>query len=146
DSLAQLTQALSEANQDLRDRVAADPSLHGMGTTVTAILHSGNKLALAHIGDSRGYLLRDGRLTQITHDHTFVQTLVDEGRLTEEEARNHPQRNLITRVLTGEREDTPDLSVRDAKPGDVYLLCSDGLTGVVSEETLTEVLGSGDDV
>ena len=146
DALARLTQALTEANQDLRDRVAAEPSLHGMGTTVTAILSSGNKLALAHIGDSRGYLLRDGRLTQITHDHTFVQTLVDEGRLTEEEARNHPQRNLITRVLTGERDDTPDLSVRDAKPGDTYLLCSDGLTGVVSEETLTEVLGEGTDV
>ena len=146
DALERLTQALTDANQDLRDRVAAEPSLHGMGTTVTAILSSGNKLALAHIGDSRGYLLRDGRLTQITHDHTFVQTLVDEGRLTEEEARNHPQRNLITRVLTGERDDTPDLSVRDAKPGDTYLLCSDGLTGVVSEETLTEVLSDGSDV
>ena len=88
-----------------------------MGTTVTALLHSGGKLALAHIGDSRGYLLRDGQLTQITHDHTFVQSLVDEGRLTEEEARSHPQRNLITRVLTGERDDTPDLSVREAKAG-----------------------------
>jgi PPM family protein phosphatase len=146
DALARLTRALTDANQDLRDRVAAEPSLHGMGTTVTAILYSGNKLALAHIGDSRGYLLRDGQLTQITHDHTFVQTLVDEGRLTEEEARNHPQRNLITRVLTGERDDTPDLSVRDAKPGDIFLLCSDGLTGVVSEETLAEVLGEGTDV
>jgi serine/threonine protein phosphatase PrpC len=146
DALERLTRALSDANQDLRDRVAAEPSLHGMGTTVTAILHSGNKLALAHIGDSRGYLLRESQLTQITHDHTFVQSLVDEGRLTEEEARNHPQRNLITRVLTGEREDTPDLSVRDAKPGDTYLLCSDGLTGVVSEETLAEVLGEDTDV
>ncbi|MFL6099351.1 MAG: PP2C family protein-serine/threonine phosphatase [Actinomycetales bacterium] len=146
DALQRLTRALADANQDLRDRVAAEPSLHGMGTTVTAILHSGNKLALAHIGDSRGYLLRDGTLTQLTHDHTFVQTLVDEGRLTEDEARNHPQRNLITRVLTGEREDTPDLSIRDAKPGDTYLLCSDGLTGVVSEETLAEVLGEESDV
>jgi serine/threonine protein phosphatase PrpC len=146
DALERLTEALTDANQDLRDRVAAEPSLHGMGTTVTAILYSGNKLALAHIGDSRGYLQREGQLTQITHDHTFVQTLVDEGRLTEEEARNHPQRNLITRVLTGERDDTPDLSVRDAKPGDTYLLCSDGLTGVVSEETLSEVLGDGSDV
>jgi serine/threonine protein phosphatase PrpC len=146
DALERLTRALSDANQDLRDRVAADPGLHGMGTTVTALLNSGSKLALAHIGDSRGYLLREGRLTQITHDHTFVQTLVDEGRLTEEEARNHPQRNLITRVLTGEREDTPDLSVREAKPGDTYLLCSDGLTGVISEETLAEVLGDGSDV
>src|SRR3954451_10690628 len=146
DALERLTRALADANQDLRDRVASEPSLRGMGTTVTAILHSGNKLALAHIGDSRGYLLRDGVLTQLTHDHTFVQTLVDEGRLTEEEARNHPQRNLITRVLTGERDDTPDVSVRDAKPGDIFLLCSDGLTGVVSEETLTEVLGDGSDV
>jgi protein phosphatase len=146
DALQRLTRALADANQDLRDRVATEPGLHGMGTTVTAILHSGNKLALAHIGDSRGYLLRDGVLTQLTRDHTFVQTLVDEGRLTEEEARNHPQRNLITRVLTGERDDTPDLSVRDAKPGDTYLLCSDGLTGVVSEETLADVLGQDTDV
>jgi serine/threonine protein phosphatase PrpC len=146
DALERLTTALADANQDLRDRVAAEPSLHGMGTTVTALLNSGGKLALAHIGDSRGYLLRDGQLTQITHDHTFVQSLVDDGRLTEEEARSHPQRNLITRVLTGERDDTPDLSVREAKPGDTYLLCSDGLTGVVTEETLTEVLGNGSDV
>jgi PPM family protein phosphatase len=146
DALERLTTALADANQDLRDRVAAEPSLHGMGTTVTALLNSGGKLALAHIGDSRGYLLRDGQLTQITHDHTFVQSLVDDGRLTEEEARSHPQRNLITRVLTGERDDTPDLSVREAKPGDTYLLCSDGLTGVVTEETLTEVLGDGSDV
>jgi PPM family protein phosphatase len=146
DALQRLTTALADANQDLRDRVAAEPSLHGMGTTVTALLNSGGKLALAHIGDSRGYLLRDGQLTQITHDHTFVQSLVDDGRLTEEEARSHPQRNLITRVLTGERDDTPDLSVREAKPGDTYLLCSDGLTGVVTEETLTEVLGDGSDV
>jgi PPM family protein phosphatase len=146
DALERLTRALADANQDLRDRVASEPSLRGMGTTVTAILHSGNKLALAHIGDSRGYLLRDGVLTQLTRDHTFVQTLVDEGRLTEEEARNHPQRNLITRVLTGERDDTPDVSVRDAKPGDTYLLCSDGLTGVVTEETLADVLGQDVDV
>ena len=146
DALERLTTALADANQDLRDRVAAEPSLHGMGTTVTALLNNDGKLALAHIGDSRGYLLRDGQLTQITHDHTFVQSLVDDGRLTEEEARSHPQRNLITRVLTGERDDTPDLSVREAKPGDTYLLCSDGLTGVVTEETLTEVLGDGSDV
>src|SRR6185437_8466149 len=146
DALQRLTQALSDANQDLRDRVAAEPSLHGMGTTVTALLNSGGKFALAHIGDSRGYLLRDGHLSQITHDHTFVQSLVDDGRLTEEEARSHPQRNVITRVLTGERDDTPDLSVREARPGDTYLLCSDGLTGVVSEETLSEVLSDGTEV
>ncbi len=146
DALERLTTALTDANQDLRDRVAAEPGLHGMGTTVTALLNSDGKLALAHIGDSRAYLLRDGRLSQITHDHTFVQSLVDDGRLTEEEARSHPQRNLITRVLTGEREDTPDLSVREARPGDTYLLCSDGLTGVVTEETLTEVLGNGQSV
>ena len=146
DALERLTTTLADANQDLRDRVAAEPSLHGMGTTVTALLNSDGKLALAHIGDSRGYLLRDGQLTQITHDHTFVQSLVDDGRLTEEEARSHPQRNLITRVLTGERDDTPDLSVREARPGDTYLLCSDGLTDVVTEETLAEVLGDGTDV
>ena len=116
-----------------------------MGTTVTALLRSGNRLALAHIGDSRAYLLRDGALTQITKDHTFVQTLVDEGRLTPEEAEHHPQRSVLMRVLSDiVDEPEPDFSMRESRVGDRYLLCSDGLSGVVSFETLQETLASGE--
>ena len=116
-----------------------------MGTTVTALLRSGNRLALAHIGDSRAYLLRDGVLTQITKDHTFVQTLVDEGRLTPEEAEQHPQRSVLMRVLSDIVDDPePDFSMRESRVGDRYLLCSDGLSGVVSFETLRDTLADGD--
>jgi protein phosphatase len=112
-----------------------------MGTTVTALLRTGNRLALAHIGDSRAYLLRDDVLVQITRDHTFVQTLVDEGRLTAAEAEQHPQRSVLMRVLSDVVDAVePDLSVREAKVGDRYLLCSDGLSGVVSFETLHETM------
>jgi protein phosphatase len=111
-----------------------------MGTTVTALLRTGNKIAVAHIGDSRAYLLRDGTLTQITHDHSFVQSLIDEGRITEAEAQGHPQRSLVTRVLTGAHEDEPDLAMREAHVGDRYLLCSDGLSGFVARDTIEEIL------
>jgi protein phosphatase len=111
-----------------------------MGTTVTALLRTGNKIAVAHIGDSRAYLLRDGTLTQITHDHSFVQSLIDEGRITEAEAEGHPQRSLVTRVLTGQVEDEPDLAMREARVGDRYLICSDGLSGFVARETIEEIL------
>jgi protein phosphatase len=114
-----------------------------MGTTVTALLRAGNKVALAHIGDSRAYLLRGGTFSQITHDHSFVQSLVDEGRITEAEADSHPQRSLVTRVLTGSDGDEPDLMVREARPGDRFLLCSDGLSGFVARDTIEEVLSAG---
>ena len=91
---------MKPAHAELLARVEEEPQLAGMGTTITALLRSGNRLALAHIGDSRAYLLRDGVLTQITKDHTFVQTLVDEGRLTPEEAEHHPQRSVLMRVLS----------------------------------------------
>ena len=116
-----------------------EPDLEGMGTTLTAILFAGNRLGLVHIGDSRGYLLRDGELTQITKDDTFVQTLVDEGRITAEEAHSHPQRSLIMRALTG-HEVEPTLTMREARVGDRYLLCSDGLSDPVSDETIAEAL------
>ncbi len=92
-----------------------------------------------HIGDSRAYLLRDGELTQITKDDTFVQSLIDEGRITEEEAHTHPQRSLIMRALTG-HDVEPSLTMREARVGDRYLLCSDGLSDVVSDETIAETL------
>ena len=112
-----------------------------MGTTVIAILRAGNKLAMVHLGDSRGYLMRDGVLTQVTTDHTFVQHLVDIGRITPEEAEHHPQRSVVMRVLGDfDAEVTPDMSVREARVGDRWLLCSDGLSGFVSADTIAETL------
>src|SRR5690606_23553912 len=99
----------------------------GMGTTFTAGIIDGDHLALAHIGDSRAYLLRDGRLQQVTHDHTFVQSLVDEGRLTRAEAAQHPHKALITRALQGGAESAPDLTRVELQAGDRLLFCSDGL-------------------
>ncbi|KWX23479.1 potassium ABC transporter ATPase [Mycolicibacterium wolinskyi] len=139
DLLSKLHAAVAEGNSAIAAHVEADPELDGMGTTLTAILFAGNRLGLVHIGDSRGYLLRDGELTQITKDDTFVQTLVDEGRITAEEAHSHPQRSLIMRALTG-HEVEPTLIMREAKAGDRYLLCSDGLSDPVSQETIHEAL------
>src|SRR3954454_7842073 len=135
-----LRRAVETANGYLRDMVAADSALEGMGTTLTALLSAGQRLGLVHVGDSRAYLLRDDELHQITHDHTLVQSLVDEGRITPEEATTHPQRSWITRALDGRGEIELDVSVREAHDGDRYLLCTDGLSGVVSEETMLEAL------
>jgi PPM family protein phosphatase len=139
DLLSKLDQAVREGNSAIAAHVELDPELDGMGTTLTAILFAGNRLGLVHIGDSRGYLLREGELTQITKDDTFVQTLVDEGRITAEEAHSHPQRSLIMRALTG-HEVEPTLIMREARAGDRYLLCSDGLSDPVSQETILEAL------
>lgn len=139
DLLSKLDAAVREGNSAIAAHVEADPELEGMGTTLTAILFAGNRLGLVHIGDSRGYLLRDGELTQITKDDTFVQTLVDEGRITAEEAHSHPQRSLIMRALTG-HEVEPTLIMREARAGDRYLLCSDGLSDPVSHDTILEAL------
>jgi len=144
DAVALLSATLRRANAELRHRVDDEPRLSGMGTTATILMRYGSKIALAHIGDSRAYLLRDGELTRLTKDHTFVQSLVDEGRITEEEAGQHPQRSIITRVLSGDPDDEPDLSVREARLGDRYLVCSDGLTAVVSDPTLAEALAEHD--
>ncbi len=140
----ELSNAIAAANRELGSLVTSQPELKGMGTTVTALLRSRNTLTLAHIGDSRAYMLRGDRFTQLTHDHSFVQTLVDEGRITQEEAATHPQRALVTRVLTGQPDDEPDLAVREATAGDRYLLCSDGLSGYVGADTIEEILRAGD--
>jgi protein phosphatase len=132
-----LRSAVEVANQQLRDTVDANPQLEGMGTTLTAMLFSGTKLGMVHIGDSRAYLLRNGEFAQITKDDTYVQMLVDEGRISAEEASSHPQRSLLTRALDG-RDIDPEYSVRQVFPGDRYLICSDGLSGVVSAETIGE--------
>jgi protein phosphatase len=139
DLLAKLDAAVRAGNSAIAAQVEMEPDLEGMGTTLTAILFAGNRLGLVHIGDSRGYLLRDGELTQITKDDTFVQTLVDEGRITREEAHSHPQRSLIMRALTG-HEVEPTLTMREVRIGDRYLLCSDGLSDPVSDETILEAL------
>src|SRR5579875_3721105 len=139
DLLGKLDAAVRAGNAAIAAQVEADPELEGMGTTLTAILFAGNRIGLVHIGDSRGYLLRDGELTQITKDDTFVQTLVDEGRITPEEAHSHPQRSLIMRALTG-HEVEPTLTMREVRVGDRFLLCSDGLSDPVSDETIREAL------
>lgn len=140
---SQLGRAITSANEEIARTFADNPELEGMGTTVTAIMRARNKLILAHIGDSRGYLLREGRLSQVTKDHSFVQTLIDEGRITEEEASTHPQRSVVTRVLTGADGDEPDLGAREARTGDRYMLCSDGLSGFVALDTIEEILTAG---
>jgi PPM family protein phosphatase len=134
-----LRNAVGTANQQLRDTVDANPHLEGMGTTLTAVLFSGSKLGMVHIGDSRAYLLRNGEFAQITKDDTYVQMLVDEGRISPEEASSHPQRSLLTRALDG-RDIDPEYSVRQVLKGDRYLICSDGLSGVVSAETIAETM------
>jgi protein phosphatase len=144
DLLGHLTASVQTANDHLHDMQLGDPDLRGMGTTVTALLRAGGRLGLLHIGDSRAYLLRDGELEQITHDHTFVQGLVDDGRISADEANHHPQRSVITNVLDGRGQIEPDVSIREARAGDRYLVCSDGLSGVVSEQTLAETLSHGD--
>jgi PPM family protein phosphatase len=134
-----LAQAAEQAGVAVQDIAAADPS-RDSGTTLTAMLWSGSQLALVHIGDTRAYLLRDGQLFRITHDHTVVQNLIDEGRLTAEEARSHPQRALLLRALGGAGGSAPDLSLHEARPGDRYLLCSDGLSAVVPAGRIHEAL------
>ncbi|MEV0896959.1 PP2C family serine/threonine-protein phosphatase [Actinoplanes sp. NPDC049802] len=134
-----LRHAVGTANQQLRDTVDANPQLEGMGTTLTAVLFSGSKFGMVHIGDSRAYLLRKGEFSQITKDDTYVQMLVDEGRVSPEEASSHPQRSLLTRALDG-RDIDPEYSVRQVLKGDRYLICSDGLSGVVSGETIAQTM------
>ena len=140
DLMADLSNAVASANMRLQQMITANPAIEGMGTTLTAVLWADGHAAVCHIGDSRGYLLRQGELYQITHDHTLVQSLVDEGRITEDDVSTHPQRSLLLRALDGRTIAEPDLSVHEAQLGDRYLLCSDGLSGVVSDETLRDTL------
>ncbi|MCP2330497.1 PP2C family protein-serine/threonine phosphatase [Actinoalloteichus caeruleus] len=140
-----LAGGVSSAAERLTELAQRDEDLAGMGTTLTALMWDGSRLALAHVGDSRGYLLRGGVLYQITRDHTMIQSLLDEGRLTPEEAADHPRRSVVMRALQSHGSADPDLSSHDAQVGDRYLLCSDGLTAVVSAETVHEVLSTVED-
>jgi serine/threonine protein phosphatase PrpC len=139
DLIAALRDTVIEANHRIADAVEQDKNLDGMGTTLTALRFAGSQVALVHVGDSRAYLLRGDTLSQITHDDTYVQYLVDSGKLTEEEAKDHPRKSVILRALRG-AEVEPDVSIREARAGDRYLLCSDGLSDVVSTETILETL------
>lgn len=137
---ADLRDAANKANQKFRSVVDRDPELAGLGTTMTAISIEGKQITLAHIGDSRAYIFRDGRLIQLTVDHTYVQLLVEEGRLSPAEAATHPDRNALVRVLNGNRSARPDVSVHNILPTDRFLLCSDGLSGVVPPAEIEQLL------
>ncbi len=145
DMVKALELAVVAANARLQERIIANPAIEGMGTTLTALLWSDGHAAVCHIGDSRGYLLRQGELYQITKDHTLVQSLVDEGRISAEDVSTHPQRSLLLRALDGRSAAEADITVHEAGPGDRYLICSDGLSCVVSDETLRDILDAVDD-
>ncbi|HZN17966.1 MAG TPA: PP2C family serine/threonine-protein phosphatase [Micromonosporaceae bacterium] len=144
EALLDLRRALDAANQQIREAADGDPSRDGMGTTVTALLLRGDELAVLHVGDSRGYLLRDGALRQVTRDDTFVQSLVDRGVLTAEEARRHPQRSLVTRAVQGDHV-APACATLRPEEGDRLLLCSDGLSDYVTDEAIAGALQSHPD-
>ncbi|MER7246588.1 protein phosphatase 2C domain-containing protein [Kribbella sp. NPDC000426] len=143
DMIEALAGAVHRANERLSELVEEDPEREGMGSTVTALMFDGKQLGLAHLGDSRAYRMRDGVLYQLSHDHTFVQSLVDEGRISQEEAFTHPHRNLILRVLDGRPDSDPDLEILDVRAGDRLMLCSDGLPDYVSDEVIAASMASG---
>jgi serine/threonine protein phosphatase PrpC len=135
-----LAGALHRANDRIADLVEADYSLEGMGTTVTGVLFDGAQFGLAHIGDSRAYLLHESRLERLTHDHSWVQSLVDDGKINESEAAVHPHRSLLLKVLNGQPANDPDLTMVKVVPGDRLLLCSDGVCGLVDDDVIEAAL------
>jgi PPM family protein phosphatase len=139
DPAEELRKACLRANQEIAAQVDADANVHGMGTTLTALYFSSGRLALAHIGDSRAYMLRAGELVQLTRDETFVQELLDDNKITPEEARMHPQRSMVLRALTG-GERVPTVTERDIVANDRYVLCSDGVSDVLSDAQIQEGL------
>jgi len=141
-----LMAAVRLANTRVLEAMRKDARLRGMGTTVVACLADDTTMSVAHVGDSRAYLIRDGQLSRLTNDHSWVFEQVQAGMLTEAEAEKHPLRNVITRALGGALSVSPDAAEVESRPGDVYLLCSDGLTGMVPEEEILRVVtdSSGD--
>jgi protein phosphatase len=135
-----LAAVVREANERIYRRSRSDSAHAGMGTTLTAAYVGDDEISIAHVGDSRAYCLRDGKLMRLTKDHSLVDELISSGRLTPEEAEHHPQRSVITRALGPESQVDVDTGTHRARPGDVYLLCSDGLTSMVSEEQAAEIL------
>jgi protein phosphatase len=142
--LGQLAEAVITSGEYIADVVAGNRDLAGMGTTMTAVALREDRIAMAHVGDSRAYVYRDNELQQMTKDHTFVQGLVDSGEITLEEAAVHPRRNLMMRAIDGIHAVEVDLSVRETREGDRYLLCSDGLCGVIDAATIAECLAAED--
>jgi protein phosphatase len=135
-----LMAALRMANTRVLEAMRKDAKLRGMGTTVVAAMAEDGKISVAHVGDSRAYMIRNGKISRITNDHSWVYEQVQAGMLTEAEAEKHPLRNVITRALGGALSVNPDASEIDSRPGDVYLLCSDGLTGMVPEEEILKLV------
>lgn len=142
--LERIAGMMARANAKLSDLIEEDLQLDGMGTTFCGAMFNGEQFGLAHIGDSRGYLLRDGELTQITHDHSWVQSLIDEGKLTPAQAAVHPHRSLILKVLNGQDIFEPDYELFDAVLGDRVMFCSDGLSGLVDDDVIATLLGGED--
>jgi len=136
----QLEEIAQEANREIHQLAQEDSSRAGMGTTLTAAMVSDNEVALGHVGDSRAYVLRDGELKRLTKDHSLVEELRRQGRLTEEQAEEHPQRSIITRALGPEPQVNVDTMTFPARDGDVFLLCSDGLTTMVSDDEIRDIL------
>jgi PPM family protein phosphatase len=145
DGPTELIETIKQANQRVLERAESDRDLRGMGTTLTAVVTEDAKAHVAHVGDSRAYLLRDGNLQQLTEDHTLVQRMVREGKITPEEARRHPQRSVITRALGVEGNLPVDELTLEMQPGDRLLLCTDGLTSMVQRERIEEILAGEDD-
>ena len=142
DLLAAVAGALHRAHDRIAELVEQDPALNGTSTTAVVALFDGSRFGMGHIGDSRAYLLRQGAMSQLTHDHTFVQTLVDDGRITEEEARTHPHRNLILKALDGAQAVEPDLFHVDVEEGDRVLVCSDGVLSLTTTR-MADILSTG---
>lgn len=140
-----LAALVHKANVAIFERADSDPTLRGMGTTCTIVLVDNDKAYLAHVGDSRAYLLRDGRLEQLTEDHTLVNRMVREGRIEPQEAAHHPQRSILTRALGVDASVDVDTTTLEVEEGDRLLLCSDGLSSMVENPTISEVLSSVDD-
>lgn len=143
DRLALVAGALHRAHDRIGELVDEDPTLDGTSTTATVALFDGATLAIGHVGDSRAYLHRDGTLSQLTKDHTFVQSLIDEGRISVEESRVHPHRNLILKALDGVHDAEPDLFTVDLAAGDRIFLCSDGACGVLDDDRMNDILSTG---
>ena len=143
DLLALVAGAIHRADDRIGELVEEDPELSGTSTTATVALFDGTRLGVGHLGDSRGYLFRGGELRQLTHDHTFVQSLIDEGRISEEESRVHPHRNLILKALDGVRHEEPDLFEVPLEVGDRIFLCSDGACGTLDDARMADILATG---
>ncbi|MBW2288394.1 MAG: Stp1/IreP family PP2C-type Ser/Thr phosphatase [Deltaproteobacteria bacterium] len=140
-----LRYAVAAANREIYDTAQEKPHLAGMGTTLVAVLAGGHRIALAHVGDSRAYLIRSGKIRQLTDDHSLVAELVRRREITAHAARDHPHRHVLTRALGVRRAVEPDLAELSPAVGDLFVLCSDGLTGhVLDEEIAAEVSSQGD--